>query len=378
MSALSGSPVPIAILTFGHSVQNGHRFLTERAHKFHVVDVRKRMVKNPDTSVNHGENGMFEKTQCVVMQQDGFVDVMTEVIDFAFDSLHAHEHGDYVPPIALGCTQGVHRVDVTGRMSESLLNSLKTPGGDRVFNVMAFHTSSVKAFEVMAMIDSAERWHDSPWTIAPGVDFNPSEIFAYRNIVKNKVAFDNFTTIVDEVSKLLKEKFPVEESIVGSAVEIDHRCAAESEDESKKKKLKGEQIPAWASHGTDTAAQWYSFLISKKCDTTSIQELFCLSQMNEDGYVAANSIIAKVLKKQSDGVEFGNLSAFVHKCTTNARDALSSSKSVWGPSRTDAASSSKDSWEGWVSRESWSSSSAPWAPSGWASDADSWSGWKSR
>ena len=372
---MSGSPVPIAILTFGHSVTNGHMFLTERAHKFHVIDVRNRMKKNPDTSVNHGENGMFEKTQCVVMQQDGFVDVMTEVIDFAFDSLHAHEHGDYVPPIALGCTQGVHRVDVTGRMSESLLNSLKTPNGDRVFNVMAFHTSSVKAFEVMTMIDSAERWHEAPWTIAPGVDFNPSEIFGYRNIVKNKVAFDNFTAIIDEASKLIKERFPGDEAMGESAVEIDNR-GAESEDESKKKKLKGEQIPAWASHGKDTAAQWYSFLVSKKCDTTSIQELFCLSQMNEDGYVAANSIIAKVLKKQADGVEFANLSAFVHRCTTNARDALSATKSAWGPSRTDAASSSKDSWEGWVERtDSWSSN--PWSASGWATESDSWSGWVS-
>ena len=171
-------PVPLAIVTFGHSVNNGHMFLTERGHKFHIMDVRKRMQKNPDTSVNHNENGMFEKTQCVVMMQDGFVDVMKDIIEFAFDSLHAHVHGDYVPPLAIGCTQGIHRVDVTGRMSESVLNSLKTPSGDRIFNVMTFHTSTVKAFEVFAMIDSAERWHESPWTTAPGVDFAPSELFA--------------------------------------------------------------------------------------------------------------------------------------------------------------------------------------------------------
>ena len=377
---MSGLTVPIAIVTFGHSVNNGHMFLTERSHKFHVIDVRKRMVKNPDTSVNHNENGTCDKTQCVVMMQDGFVDVMKEIIEFAFDSLHAHEHGDYVPPLAIGCTQGIHRVDVTGRMSESVLNSLKTPSGERLFNVMAFHTSSVKAFEVMAMIDSAQRWHEAPWTTAPGVDFHPSEIFAYTNIVKNQAAFENFTLVIDAVSNAFHEMYPVVKSDVGvdnREVGVGHRVDTESEDdEHKKKKLKSEQIPAWASHGKDTAAQWYSFLISKKCDTTSIQELFCLSQMNEDGYVAANSIIAKVLKKQSDGVDFANLSAFVHRCTTNARDSLSSTKHAWGPSRS-AASSSKDSWDGWVERtDSWSSN--PWAASGWVSDSSSWSGWVSR
>ena len=55
------------------------------------------------------------------------------------------------------------------------------------------------------------------------------------------------------------------------------------------------------------------------------EELFLLSQRNQQGYEAANDIIGKLLKKRSDaqtswsggaGGALSNASAFVHSCVT--------------------------------------------------------------
>jgi len=68
---------------------------------------------------------------------------------------------------------------------------------------------------------------------------------------------------------------------------------------------------------------WRRVLIDEfNCDRTSVQEIFCLAQHSEEGWKGANSIIAKLLKKKSDGDPLHNPSAFVHSCARNTRNGL--------------------------------------------------------
>jgi hypothetical protein len=87
------------------------------------------------------------------------------------------------------------------------------------------------------------------------------------------------------------------------------------------KRFRSPEKPPSATFNRD-ATVWLSVLEEMKCDKTACQSLFLLGQHSDDGYRSANAIIGKLLKKQAEGHPVRNVSAFVHQCSLNARNAI--------------------------------------------------------
>ena len=105
--------------------------------------------------------------------------------------------------------------------------------------------------------------------------------------------------------------------------------------------------PKWVSFERRPEV-WSEVLQDYGVDVTAGKDLFLLATHSDAGWQAANSIIAKLLKKKSDGEVFSNVSGFVHTCVTNARnemgrEASSSSRAAWSSSDTSKWGSS--SWK---------------------------------
>lgn len=83
-----------------------------------------------------------------------------------------------------------------------------------------------------------------------------------------------------------------------------------------------EPLESWMHFGPTDARAWLDELTSRGVDRCAQQELMLLSQHSERGHGMANSIIAKMFKKESDGVEFNNVSGFIHTAVKNKRDIL--------------------------------------------------------
>lgn len=61
-------------------------------------------------------------------------------------------------------------------------------------------------------------------------------------------------------------------------------------------------------------------------DRDAEMELMLLAQYNDEGKRAANSVVGKLLKHKTDGIQFKtNASAYVHGCVLKARHAIEGS-----------------------------------------------------
>ena len=67
---------------------------------------------------------------------------------------------------------------------------------------------------------------------------------------------------------------------------------------------------------------WSDDLRRWRVDDKATKSLFLLAQLSNDGYDGANMIISKLLKKETDGEEIRNSSAFVHASVLRVRQKL--------------------------------------------------------
>ena len=80
------------------------------------------------------------------------------------------------------------------------------------------------------------------------------------------------------------------------------------------------QEPDWATFERDPRA-WLGLLRHYQIDETAQQSVFLLAQFSDEGHREANNVLYKLFKKMGEG-SLTNPSKFVHKCVTNARQAL--------------------------------------------------------
>lgn len=124
-------------------------------------------------------------------------------------------------------------------------------------------------------------------------------------------------------------------------------------------------FPKWVSFER-SPQQWAGFLQDAGVDERAAQDIFLLAQMSDEGWMAANSIIAKLVKKRSDGETFKNVSGFIHTCVKNAREemmAIGVERRTKSYRESTAASSSSAADQG-VWRAGWTASSSGWG-TGW-------------
>ena len=84
-------------------------------------------------------------------------------------------------------------------------------------------------------------------------------------------------------------------------------------------------VPSWVTLRVpnQTVEMWYDELTKTfQCDEVAICELLLLAQLSDDGYVAANSIINKLFKSESDNRPITNPSVFVYTRVIAVRAVL--------------------------------------------------------
>ena len=71
-------------------------------------------------------------------------------------------------------------------------------------------------------------------------------------------------------------------------------------------------------------------------DDNARKQLFCLAQLNWQGYEAANTIVSKISKNEQYGQAYKNISGFVSVAVKNARDRIQAGYAAWKPEDVDA------------------------------------------
>ena len=348
----------VLIVSFGFETKSGATFLADvEDSEFKIVDLRKKLPKDPSVVVGHQENGSHPQTQRAVYSQAGFPNVI-------IDSLLKFESG--VDMLALGCTHGWHRSDTAARALEDIANSLVDQRGNRLYNAKHFGLSSAygrRGFE--QMIRDAKEWISSPWCLVEGGPREPRQSFGYEACMGSRLAAEGWQTI----REYLDDNYPgpAATAVPGAAAEDEERdrgqpllprppavpppthLVGEPQDAAKEerqhaddaaheptidnrpsrgaKRGRGTDVDdegdSWITFSSDPEV-WSKFLDEAGVDVTAKQELFLLCQHSKEGYEHGNSIIAKILKKRADREAISNISGFVHRCVVNARSQMGS------------------------------------------------------
>ena len=74
--------------------------------------------------------------------------------------------------------------------------------------------------------------------------------------------------------------------------------------------------------GIDLGEAWAEELHYQNVDDAAQKSLFILAQSSEEGYKSACGLIAKIYKKEANGQEIKNPSAFIHKSCMKTWDTL--------------------------------------------------------
>lgn len=289
---------------------------------------------------------------------------------------------------AINCKSGDHRANVTGRMLESALNSI-TISGERVFNCKHFmlgssHAKSRKAVDTV--IDEAVSWFKDAWCVMP----TPDKLFGYEAATMSGEAFKSWTKINDLIIDWAKWTDPdaehegdtppvgeamapwneaashVDDAIpkvgeatshgVGASEHTNHGSEQAMSDEppTKKPRMPPQEpppqellsqyaarasasasssgtvafdVPSWATF-EQSAHAWYGLLKSHGVDDIATQSVFLLATHSHEGWLQANSILAKLCKKAGESANaLSNPSGFVSRCVLNARNNIPSG---WG------------------------------------------------
>ena len=372
------------IVSFGFETKFGNAFLRKiEGHGFFQIDCREYLPRDPAAAVGHGQNGEFPQTQMSVFGQKGFLDFIQQLFQRV-------EEGKC--KLAIGCRQGMHRSDTAGRALEDLLNGVVDHVGNRVFNAKHFAVSQCYGNRGLhQLFENTRAWIDDPWTVIEGGPRDRAQRYGYKACMGSPASASTWTALhewvdhrypVPGVQVVPRDELEAAEgppqhrdrpSLIGYPHELppappvpprflepegeldDDAPAfagggatkAEEKDEeasteggSRGAKRDRAVLEKWETFEPDPTV-WSQFLSSVGVDTIAKQELFLLAQHSGEGHEQANSIIAKLLKKQADSESISNPSGFIHRCVCNARTQMRSwrwegaSSASWGRSSTD-------------------------------------------
>ena len=138
----------------------------------------------------HEEDGTFEQTIIAVYQSCQMASVVdSALMEFVQDAGMVGAALWFLE----GWT-GYHRPDVVGRTMKSVLNNMRGPEGDRLFNAEFFPLARCRHMgEAMDRIEQAQYWLEHPWTLSPTTEWHSA--YAHDATIRNKSAFDTFTKV---------------------------------------------------------------------------------------------------------------------------------------------------------------------------------------
>ena len=338
-------------------------------------DLTKYLIKDPSTSVGHHEDGLFPQTQRCVVRQERFPEILIYFLNLACGCA-TDRPGQAFTKFLLSCESGWHRASTCGMFFCCLLNYI-VRGGDRAFNANQFglHDCYGK-YGFPQRIDHAIQWSHVPWSMKDGGVVPRNSLFAYEACSIDPVASRNWNYVFDEVdaahsSEVGPDGVPFPPSMSGTfPADVLPASSAPSHSNvapSLYQQIRPPHPPtspppthlasierASASSGpadpspppppegnTDEPPEWFTFdrditvwwrtLRNEGVDDNACKGLILLAQHSDDGYRAANALIAKLAKKRADGEVLTNPSGFIHKCSLNARHSIE--KDQWSYSK---------------------------------------------
>ena len=321
------------MVSFGYDTKGGQAFLASiRKSRFRVIDCRTKLPRDPNASVGHGQDGRYAQTQKVVIGQEKFPDFMKEVVTAVTE--------DAETLLALGCRQGIHRADTTGRMCTDILNSIVTSDGHRMYNAKLFSLSLAygkRGFD--QMIADSKTWARHPWCLVDG-PLMAKDRFAQQSCMDSPASALNFQDVHEWVEAihivpwtmaspvLRPQPQPQPQQPVAPPTSSQMAAAQQRAEQQQHAEQRRSRSPPplepWETLNVGDATVWASTLHEFGADRTARQELFLLAQHSTGGFQEANSIISKLLKKRADHEDIRNVSAFIHKCVCNSRAELGS------------------------------------------------------
>ena len=354
----ASGPIGVTIITCGiDDVKTVLHILEEEredANNWHVTDLRT-LQKDPSRKIGHKQDCTHENTQVVVMGQDGFAHAVLEIIQMCHGRF---EHVSTCRNFIVHCHTGWHRGSTTGAVTESQLNRLESPEIGRMFNAMWFPLHNCFGWlDIDRKIRLAIRWSKEPWMVVEGGGCARNSLFGARAARTDPDSWRNFTEIADTVESW----FP--SSTRASTIETDSAAPIVEDDAQgdlpapSRPSASYPPQPEWATLKRD-AAVWWQYLNDLGVDGPAQRDLFLLAQLSEEGYVEANHLLAKLVKKVSDDEEFKNISGFLHRGVLNARYRIQN-KAPSSSSWEEGGSWGSDSWG-----SGWGASGSAWDQSG--------------
>lgn len=325
-------PETIVIVSFGIETDSGKNFMDAvKDQGFTIVDARKWLHRDPSVHVQYGENGTNPTTQRAVFAQDNFKQLMEELIDAVWSS----------GKIGVHCRKGVHRSDVAGRMLEDIANRIVDKTGRRIFNAKHFALSSVPFRMGPQLLEDARQWYKDPWALMPLVPSTQTTWYGYSAAMSSPAAWASWSGVHEYADKQYQQ-FDLEAWVTKGNDTADEDASAAAaatgavmtstetaneEDSPRNKRPRPPSHEPWQTLSRNIEV-WRTTLEDEGVDRAATQELFLLAQHSDAGYQASNAIVAKLIKKRSEGFPVRKPSAFVHQCCCNARNAM---QGGWGP-----------------------------------------------
>ena len=284
---------------------------------FYMINAREKL-DDPAKweQLNHWEDGDSLSTQVCVYSQPKFAPLITDVADSVVNY-------DAPKLLFVFCRRGYHRAHTCGKTWKSVFTRIKKPDGSRRFDVLLLPLhKTTKLSACWEAFESARRWIDGPYSEPSGESpADPrSQLYAYEASRMRPACATSFRTIYDWVFEhncYVTRDAPTDEPVWkrartdGFIRPSDLVVDIEDHD----------MMPYEVAGPTCMATAWKSVLNEFGVDITAQQELFLLSQAGPVDYRHANGMLAKLLKKEADGEELRNPSAFLHSCIKNCRNA---------------------------------------------------------
>ena len=163
-------PIPVAVVSYGEEqIRQVRRYISgmeedESSANIVEMDVLGRLPNDPSLvdRVGHAQDGSYGKTIVSVYGQRPFLQL---VKDTAHNLISALKDNSIIGCVVFGnCRHATHRSDVWARTTESMLNHIEEPNGNRVFNAQHFSMRGASTKNAqLRILNVARDWATNPW-----------------------------------------------------------------------------------------------------------------------------------------------------------------------------------------------------------------------
>ena len=140
----------------------------------------------------HEQNGTYPITMRAVIGQSKFTELVQSIFAWAMEKFIWLGGGC----LAIECKYGAHESDVIVRCLQGMLNRVRAPSGDRVFNTQVFALNEfverTGGTMPLAMVQEAFTWTTTPW----GLVECSEQLYAAEEVWQCRYAYANFEKLM--------------------------------------------------------------------------------------------------------------------------------------------------------------------------------------